>query len=323
MATLFKCERKFDDSHLNDRTERINKMTSTNSLIAPIEDVHPRYHLSLSWFDQQRPAGISFIIRARDEERTVEEAIMSVRLGLGISFPYEIVLVNNCSSDRTQKIGEHLQKEGTLASLVHYPFQLAKPGLENYVTSVDSVHSIVWFYQFCWQQARFKYIFKWDADFVMTRGLADRLKTLWNEEFDTCRVPAVDFDGVANCEPYLFNTLKLPVVHRHQYWETTSLLIKGGQAISLDGTGAVIEHASQLKTMKPYYRLPPWWEGSDSPVASVAKREYEEFSLMLPIGIQLFTRASDPACDTLCRSVGLLPYREGAGKLYTALKERM
>ena len=59
--------------------------------------------------------GVSIVIAARNEEHTIENCLLSIlEAGKKIKIPFEIIVVNDCSTDRTNEI---------IASFTHqYPF---------------------------------------------------------------------------------------------------------------------------------------------------------------------------------------------------------
>jgi len=109
--------------------------------------------------------GLSFIIRARNEARTVEACIRSIA-GLGD----EIVFVDNASEDGTGLIAEKLKSGIFELKTFSYPHRLPKVGAAHAreVLSGGS-NTLGHFYNWCLAQSGRMNFVKWDADYIAIR----------------------------------------------------------------------------------------------------------------------------------------------------------
>lgn len=171
---------------------------SGDSLLLPLEgEQYRQFALDREWFNTvfDRPRGITFMVRAKNEEATIAQCLNSIQEKLSTHAPelqYDIVLVDNGSTDDTVATAlAAVKSSGARCTLVAYPMQIAKAGLETYVTPCNSAHSFPWFTQYCTMQCkRFSHVFRWDADFCMTDALAQCLA----DEFAASAEPADAYD---------------------------------------------------------------------------------------------------------------------------------
>jgi len=119
--------------------------------------------------------GVTFLIRARNEEQNVEECIESI-----LDVADEIIFVDHLSTDNTyQKVNE-ISKINKKVKLFKYDREVPKPGF-NYRENVIKIgNSISNYYNFCLSKVTKKNIIKWDADFL---GVSDNLSEMI-EKFD-------------------------------------------------------------------------------------------------------------------------------------------
>jgi len=224
--------------------------------ILPLEN-EPDYELDLSWYDKQRKPGISFLMRAKNEERTIGMALDSLSQ---LTIPYEINLVLNNCEDKTRDIVQDRIDKGYPINLYDYPFQLGKTGIENQCTPVNSVHSTIWLLNWMLLKANYEYTFRWDSDFMMTSALAEEIeeKVIQDSEADIFNISAIFSDsGKANKEPYLWSNSLKPRYCRYSLWHLTKFGVQGPRISSLDGA---IIHDSPLSHVKSYWDTDPWWE---------------------------------------------------------------
>jgi glycosyltransferase involved in cell wall biosynthesis len=131
--------------------------------------------------------GISFLIRARNEESKIEHCMRSV-----LDFAQEVVFIDNGSEDRTHDIVKALSEragEDRKIRILRYPFKLARFGPEHDRTAEDSVHSAVYYSNWGISHCSYRYICKWDGDMVLARDVRAAFKALLNrlqEESDHC-----------------------------------------------------------------------------------------------------------------------------------------
>lgn len=120
-----------------------------------------------------RRAGVSALIRAKNEEKNIEMVVDSIA-GLFS----EIIIIDNGSTDQTKAKIESLQKKYNNIKYFSYPFTLKKCGAENSDVDGNSVYSITHFSNWSIYQCSYSYIMKWDADMVLDQKSKPFLKTL-------------------------------------------------------------------------------------------------------------------------------------------------
>jgi glycosyltransferase involved in cell wall biosynthesis len=82
-----------------------------------------------------------------------------------------VLLVDNSSTDGTGDAALAVADSHGLASkftLEHYPFDVARAGAEHLAVPERSVHSLAYFYNWCFSHVRTRYSWKWDGDMVLT-----------------------------------------------------------------------------------------------------------------------------------------------------------
>ena len=82
-----------------------------------------------------------------------------------------VLLVDNNSTDGTGDAALAVAYSHGVASkftLKHYPFDVARAGAEHLAVPERSVHSLAYFYNWCFSHVRTRYSWKWDGDMVLT-----------------------------------------------------------------------------------------------------------------------------------------------------------
>ena len=83
----------------------------------------------------------------------------------------EVLLVDNGSTDGTPEVAaETVARVGARAKFrqTTYPFDVARAGAEHLAQHELSVHSLAYFYNWCFAQVSTRYSYKWDGDMVLT-----------------------------------------------------------------------------------------------------------------------------------------------------------
>ncbi len=272
--------------------------------------------LNPDWYSTPKLPGFSFMIRAKNEARNIGTCLLSIQKYFPPSVPYEIILINNDSSDYTAPIAQKLINVNKGDKVVNYPYRIAKPGLENYHTPVDSIHSFVYFTQFCMMQCRREWIFRWDADFEMTPQLGQWLQSFWDDHqlkqeygakiFEYVMIPASDQDGIVNSEMYLFHTDPKPFFYRRHIWEQVGFIKPGNPpyVFAASPNQGLILHQSTLKVIKSSYLEEAWWETKLKTPAGLTPAyieilntiatNYQKSKDQFPADAQTFCRSMDP-----------------------------
>lgn len=204
-------------------------------------------------FDKMKE-GISFIVRIRDEEETLEESIRSLFV---IQVPHEILLILHLCKDRSKEIAETLAKENPNIRIIEYLTPISRPGYEMLCTDVNSPHSIPSYYYWCYSQAKFPWKFKWDADFIATDSLINCINTNgWVEDKTKSHelyLNAVSPDNLINTERYLISGRYL--FNKYYFWEC---IIIPEPNLTLYWDVNII-HKSKISNKKKYWEYTPWF----------------------------------------------------------------
>ena len=121
-----------------------------------------------------RKKGISCMLRVKNEEKKVWSCLNSI-------FPVfdEIVFIDNGSTDNTLSIVKDFISKNKAENIVvyHYPYHISRCGEEHHLTPDNSIHSLVYYYNFCLSKCHYSYVCKWDADMILHPDDINRLKS--------------------------------------------------------------------------------------------------------------------------------------------------
>ncbi|GAB6985178.1 hypothetical protein [Nocardioides pyridinolyticus] len=82
-----------------------------------------------------------------------------------------VLLVDNGSDDGTPEVARDVAERAGYAdelTVTSYPFAVARAGAEHLAQHELSVHSLSYFYNWCFAQVGTRYSWKWDGDMVLT-----------------------------------------------------------------------------------------------------------------------------------------------------------
>ena len=227
--------------------------------------------------------GISFVVRVRNEEQTLEQSLRSLK---GLRIQHEIVVILHLCTDRSKEIAESLMSELPIR-IIEYNIPVSRAGYENMVTDAESQHSLVTYYNWSFSHAKYIWKFKWDADFIASVELCEYLNSNSWGNTDATKVyfvaKSVDAENV---EGYLFNGNT--VYKKYYFWEFLD-----GQYIPRR-TNIQIEHASKLSEFKSYWNEDPWFYNSNSEEAKNIRKKYEILSNICGKELVGQARASNP-----------------------------
>jgi glycosyltransferase involved in cell wall biosynthesis len=125
--------------------------------------------------------GISFIVPVKDDERWIKPCILSIE-----SVADEIIVVDSSVEDNTTKIVESLAEHNGKIKHIRFYWQGANAfALSCHIGLVS---------------ANYKWIFKWDSDFVAKSNEAlmdwmNRLKRLDKDRYFVIDVPRINLEG--------------------------------------------------------------------------------------------------------------------------------
>ena len=240
--------------------------------------------------------GISFIVRIRNEGKTLGDSIRS--LG-GITVPHEIILILHRCTDESSQIAQQLAAENRNVRVLTYDIDISRPGYETLATDSGSPHSLMTYYNWSMRQGRYAWIFKWDADFMMTDALKNRINSMaW--PVANCRISIIAKNSVsANRENYLISMFK--GYGKHVFWEFPSTT-EGSEQLHIPGE-MYIEHASELSDLKTYWKEPAWFETEDSDEARTVKNRIDRLTAEFGNEPRGLARASNPECDSIFSAI--------------------
>lgn len=238
--------------------------------------------------------GVSFVLRARNEEKYITEALMSLEW---LRIPFEVIVILHRCTDNTKKIVETYQQHLPMIRIFEVDTPLSRAGFENLVTPANHASSLTSFYNWCFSKAKYLWKFKWDADFRFSQKLLQFLnkKLNLNDMSPTCYyIPCRLGRSIVNTELYLFNCLL--GYKKHVFWELPSLSHQA-TTITLDKGCAILSIPPGV--LKNYWKEPSWFEKSD---CELTMKLQQALKIVLgenqpePSGL---ARASNKECDTI------------------------
>jgi hypothetical protein len=178
---------------------------------------HTDFNVIWGWSESKTTPGFTAVVRAKNEADPLPWVLPSLFRAVE-----RVVLVDNGSTDGTPEIARRVAEECSAAQRLEvysYPFSVARCGEEHLATRADSVHSLVYFYNWSFSHVRTNYVLKWDADMVFTEAAEAVLRDLaWQLEADEVvvkipRYPLYVVDnrrafldlGMSNTEPWAWS----------------------------------------------------------------------------------------------------------------------
>ena len=242
--------------------------------------------------------GISFIVRIKDEEETLEKSISSL---FSIKVPHEILLILHLCKDDSKEIAEKLASENPNIRILEYNYPVSRAGYETLCTDKGSVHSFVSYTAWCFNQAKYDWKFKWDADFIASPELVQYINWCsWGPPSQSHELflEAVSDDS-RNCERYLVaGNFEF---QKHYFWEQIAI----SQPSKKLWPGVTIIHNSKLSNKKKYWDHTPWFLDYNylqqhtehlREALTVAKRYFKVIEICGPEPSGQ-ARASNPECE--------------------------
>jgi len=288
----------YDDYFQNIIGNKI-KNTTNKFEIMPIEN-DSEYSINTNWYKTNKKPGISFILRAKNEEKTIKLAMESLSI---LDFPYEINVVLNQCTDNTESIVKECQNSGLPINIYYYPFTLGKTGLENMATPVNSVHSTIWLLNWIMTKGKYQYSFRWDADFIMTSSLKYELKNIVESKIDKAFKITTIFSksGHKNSEFYFFSNNLNPQYMRYCLWHELKFGVRTFwkepkiHSFWLERLNSSFIHDSDLNEWKEHWNQDPWWE-EENPTNEICEKIKNQFN-KLKEQFPQFNVLARGACD--------------------------
>uniref|UniRef100_A0A6C0HK04 Glycosyltransferase n=1 Tax=viral metagenome TaxID=1070528 RepID=A0A6C0HK04_9ZZZZ len=213
-------------------------------------------------------AGISFMMRVRNEEQTLEKSVRSL---FSLTIPYEIVLVLHLCTDRSREIAERLRRENDRICIFEYSVETSRAGYETLATDAKSPHSLMTYYNWCLNKTKMPWVFKWDGDFIASEGLVRFLNAGSWEQRATGGRYEIDARNSDNSNKELYLICMLATYAKHMFWETPIYLHIPGDTPLTCPDDAYIVHESEISDIKQHWTRVPWYTAEDSDEARLVQ----------------------------------------------------
>jgi len=239
-----------------------------------------------------KPEGISFIVRVRDEEKTLDACLRSL---LAVAVPKEILVFLHLCTDRSAEIANRLAAEHPCIRTFVCDVELSRAGYETLATDAASPHSLMSHLNGCYAKATKRWKCKWDADFTLTPELLDYInKGDWSKHSKVLRLGAKNSTSIEQND--YFSSCDV-TYKKYIFWEVPYFMFYPGHYEKKNLADIFITHNSELSECKSYWKAEPWYRTEDSDearlVASRMDRLIAEFGAE-PVGL---ARSMNPDCD--------------------------
>ncbi|WP_139982692.1 glycosyltransferase [Nocardioides litoris] len=143
---------------------------------------HAEYDVTWPWVAAGGVRGLrsgsTAVLRVKDEAPSLPWVLPPLLRSMD-----HVLVVDNGSTDGTPEVTTATAERAGLAhklTLASYPFEVARAGAEHRAVHELSVHSLSYFYNWCFAQVGTRYSFKWDGDMVLTaEGEASLADLAW------------------------------------------------------------------------------------------------------------------------------------------------
>ncbi|MEZ5093197.1 hypothetical protein [Nocardioides sp.] len=127
---------------------------------------HADFDVTWPWeTDEPLRTGTTAVLRVKNEAPSLPFVLPPLLRACD-----EVLLVDNGSTDGTLEVAQATADRVGRGSFrtATYPFDVARAGAEHLGQHERSVHSLAYFYNWCFAQVRTSYSWKWDGDMVLT-----------------------------------------------------------------------------------------------------------------------------------------------------------
>lgn len=222
--------------------------------------------------------GISFIVKSC-EEATLSESVASLQQ---IRVPHEIILIiHHCMgtpyNNTSIEIAHSLQSiNPEHIKIFEYDIQISRPGYETLATPAESLHSLIRYHNWVLNLTNYKWVAKWDADFIMTPALFDWIHSnsaLWTRTNEVIYLEAKN-ELTVEIHPYFSSC----ITHykKDVFYEMANQQIFPDTHIQHRLPSSIfIYHKSDYTYVKPYWLISPWFEKENSEEALTIRMRYQ------------------------------------------------
>lgn len=223
--------------------------------------------------------GISFLVKSC-EEPTLTESVTSLRR---IKVPHEIILViHHCMGAPTNRTSLefayalHAQNPAHIR-VFEYDIQISRPGYETLITPADSTHSLIRYHTWALNLTSYKWVAKWDADFIMTPPLYDWIHAnaaTWSRTNEVIILQAKN-NQTTEIHPY-FSSCITHYLKDIFYEMAYQRIMPDSHIQHRLPSDIFIYHKSDYAHIKPYWLTPPWFEKESTMEAAYLRMRYHD-----------------------------------------------
>jgi hypothetical protein len=124
------------------------------------------YDIRWPWSLRTLTPGLTAVLRTKNEAENLRWVLPPLFEACSA-----VLVVDNGSEDGTPELAVEVAAgvgRSDALEVLSYPFSVSRCGSEHLSTPARSVHSLAYFYNWAFAQARTTYVLKWDGDMVLT-----------------------------------------------------------------------------------------------------------------------------------------------------------
>jgi hypothetical protein len=217
-------------------------------------------------YSNNRAPGLSFVIRARNEAQALFDNFASLS---AVTVPHEIIVVLHRCTDESKTVAEVWNDRGLPIFIVEDKTPISRAGYETLVTPAFHPNSLPEFYNRAFGHAKYRWLLKWDADFVATEYFLDIVNNSLDLDLrePTAHRLQCELGADAVChEDYMFNAWYW--YGKHYCWEFCR---QAEPKTSVEYTQTCIKSCSP-KVIKDYWHEQPWFLREETYDADLAEK---------------------------------------------------